>query len=126
MVKVLLLYIFLRYVHSCFAIILMGRERELVALLSLFSWCLVIVVWLFISVPWFSLQFVTVISPDHTHYFWVSLMQTAMALASLHICLVLTFVTVQNSHVVAQMAIECHCVRAVKALASLHICIGLP
>ena len=33
------------YVPSSFAIILMGK-RELVALLSLSSWCLVIVVWL--------------------------------------------------------------------------------
>ena len=31
------------------------------ALLSLSSWCLVIVVWLFLSVPWVCLQFVTVI-----------------------------------------------------------------
>ena len=38
-------YILLLYVHSCFAIILIGkRERELAALLSLSSWCLVIVV----------------------------------------------------------------------------------
>ena len=29
-----------------------------------------------------------VIFPDHTHYFWVLLMRTAMALTSLHICLV--------------------------------------
>ena len=35
----------LLYVPSSFAIILMGK-RELVALLSLFSRCLVIVVWL--------------------------------------------------------------------------------
>ena len=34
----------LRYVHSSFAIILMGK-RELVALLGLSSWCLVMVVW---------------------------------------------------------------------------------
>ena len=34
-----------------FAIILMGR-RELVALLDLSSWCLVMVVWLFLAVPW--------------------------------------------------------------------------
>ena len=35
------------------------RERELIALLSLSSWCLVIVdiVWLFLAVPWFCLQF---------------------------------------------------------------------
>ena len=38
-----------------------GEERELAALLSLSSWCLVIVVWLFLSVPWVCLQFVIVI-----------------------------------------------------------------
>ena len=37
------------------------RESELAALLSLSSWCLVIVVWLFLSVPWVCLQFVIVI-----------------------------------------------------------------
>ena len=37
------------------------EEGELAALLSLFSWCLVIVVWLFLSVPWVCLQFVIVI-----------------------------------------------------------------
>ena len=47
----------LLYVHSSFAIILMGK-RDLVALLSLSSWCLVMVVWLFLSVPWVFLQFV--------------------------------------------------------------------
>ena len=54
------------YVPSSFAIILMGK-RELVALLSLFSWCLVIVVWIFLAVPLVSLQFVIVVFPDHTH-----------------------------------------------------------
>ena len=58
----------LLYVHSSFAIILMGK-RELVALLCLSSWCLVIVVWLFLAVPWVCLQFVIVVFPDHTHYF---------------------------------------------------------
>ena len=58
----------LLYVTSSFAIILM-RKRELVALLSLSSWCLVIVVWLFLVVPWVCLQFVIVVFPDHTHYF---------------------------------------------------------
>ena len=52
-------------VHSSFAIILM-RKRELVALLSLSSWYLVIVVWLFIAVPWVCLQFVIVLFPDRT------------------------------------------------------------
>ena len=42
------------------------RKRELVALLSLSSWCLVIVVWLFLAVPWVSLQFVIVVFPEHT------------------------------------------------------------
>ena len=42
----------LLYVHSSFATFLMG-DRELVALLSLSSWCVVIVVWLFLAVPWF-------------------------------------------------------------------------
>ena len=53
-------------VHSGFAIILMGK-RDIVALLSLSSWCLVMVVWLFLAVPWVSLPFVIVAFPDHTH-----------------------------------------------------------
>ena len=57
----------LLYVHSSFATILMGK-RELVALLSLSSWCLVIVVWLFLAMPWVCLQFVIVVFPDHTHF----------------------------------------------------------
>ena len=54
------------YVHSSFAIILMGK-RELVALLGLSSWCLVMVVWLFLTVSWVCLQFVILVFPDHTH-----------------------------------------------------------
>ena len=42
-------------------------KRELVALLSLYSMCLVIVVWLFLSVPWVCLQFIIVVFPDHIH-----------------------------------------------------------
>ena len=56
----------LLYVHSSFAIILMGKT-ELVALLGLSSWCLVIVVWLFLAMPWVCLRFVIVVFPDHTH-----------------------------------------------------------
>ena len=54
------------YVHSSLAIILIGK-RELVALLSLSSWCLVhgrcvaILVML-----WVCLQFVIVVFPNHT------------------------------------------------------------
>ena len=55
-------------VHSSFAIILMGkRERELGALLSLSSWCIVIVVCLFLVVPRVCLQFAIVVFPDHSH-----------------------------------------------------------
>ena len=42
-------------VHSSFTISLMGK-REMVVLLSLSSCCLVIVVWLFLAVPWVCLQ----------------------------------------------------------------------
>ena len=60
----------LPFVHSSFAIILVGK-RELVALLSLSYWCLVIVVWFCLAVPWDCLQFVIVVFPDHTHLiFW--------------------------------------------------------
>ena len=56
----------LRNVHSIIAIILMGK-REMVALLSLSSWCLVMLEWLFLAVPWGCLRFVIVVFPDHTH-----------------------------------------------------------
>ena len=53
-------------VNSCFAIILMGKN-ELVALLCLSSWCLLIVVRLFLTTPWVCLQFVIVVFPDNAH-----------------------------------------------------------
>ena len=56
----------LLYVNSSIAIILMGK-RELVALLSFSSWCLVMVEWLFFAVPRGCLKFVIVVFPDHTH-----------------------------------------------------------
>ena len=64
------------YVHSNFAIILMGK-RELVALLSLSSWCLVIDMWLFLAVPWVCLQFVIV-----TKYFLIIIMHSLFFLLS--------------------------------------------
>ena len=74
-------FLFCNYLH--------GEERESwLIFFSLSSWCLVIVVWLFLSVPWVCLQFVIVIFSHHTHYFWVSSMRAAMALVSLHNCLV--------------------------------------
>ena len=56
----------LLYGHSSVAIIL-TRKRELVALLSLSSWCLVMVVWFFLAVQWACLRFLIVVFPDHTH-----------------------------------------------------------
>ena len=44
----------------------MGK-RELVHLLSFASWCLVIVVGLFLTMPGVCPQFVIVVFPDHTH-----------------------------------------------------------
>ena len=61
----------LLYVNSSFAIVLIGKG-ELVALLGLSSWCLVIVVWFFLALPWVCLRFVIVVFPDHTHQlFWL-------------------------------------------------------
>ena len=54
-------------VHSSIANILIGK-RELVALLTLSSWCLVMVERHFLAaVPQSCLQFVIVVFPDHTH-----------------------------------------------------------
>ena len=61
----------LLYVPSSIAIILM-RKRELVASLNLSSWCLVMVEWLFLAVPWGCLRFVIVVFPDHTHLLFFS------------------------------------------------------
>ena len=52
-------------VHSSFAIILMGK-RKLVALLSLSSCCFLMVVWIFLAVPWVCLPFAIVVL---TYYF---------------------------------------------------------
>ena len=42
-------------------------RKELVAVLNVSPWCLVMVEWLFLAVPWGCLQFVIVVFPDHTH-----------------------------------------------------------
>ena len=60
----------LLYVPSSLAIILMGK-RELVALLSLSSWCLVRVVWLFLAVSWVCMSFVIVVFPDPTLFLFL-------------------------------------------------------
>ena len=56
----------LLYVYASIATILMGK-KELVALLNLSSWFFVMVVRLFLAVPWGCLRFVIVVFPDHTH-----------------------------------------------------------
>ena len=62
----------LLYVHSSFAIILMGK-RKLVALLNLSSWCLVMVERLFLVVPRGCLQFVIVVFFNHTHILFLNI-----------------------------------------------------
>ena len=73
----------LLYVHSSCAIILMGK-RELDALLSFSSWCLVMVVWLLLAVPWVCLRFVIMVFPDHTHLLflkcWITLESSNLAI----------------------------------------------
>ena len=61
----------LLYVHFSSAIILMGK-RELVALLNLSSWCLVMVEWLFLAMPWGCLRFVIMVFADHTHLLFIN------------------------------------------------------
>ena len=54
----------------------MGK-RELVTVLSLSSWCLVIAVWLFVTVPRVCLQLVIMVVPGYTHFFDSSLESSA-------------------------------------------------
>ena len=57
----------------------MGK-RELVALLSLSTWCLMIAVWLFLAVPWVCMQFVIVEFPDHTHLLFLMRVRNSIRL----------------------------------------------
>ena len=56
----------LLHVHYSFVIFLMGK-REVVSSLGLPSCCFVMVLWLFLAIPWVCLRFVIVVFPDHTH-----------------------------------------------------------
>ena len=97
----------LLYVHSSFAIILMGK-RELVALLNLSSWCLVMVGWLFLTVPWGCLRFVIVIFPDHTHLLFlvmkfpliyaISVLQAIKIACSARLSMKNSFITLRPKH----------------------------
>ena len=59
-------------VLSGFAVILV-RRGWLVALLCLSFWCLVavVVLWLFLKVPWGGLQCVSEVFPNHTHLLFI-------------------------------------------------------
>ena len=46
-----------------------GGEERVRCLRCLSSCCVVIIVLLFLTVPWVDLQFVIVVFPDHTHLF---------------------------------------------------------
>ena len=54
-----------------------GEERA-----GYFSWCvfLVMVVWLFLAVPWVCLRFVIVVSPDHTHLLFLFTLDNTLGL----------------------------------------------
>ena len=58
-------------IHSGLTIISIGEENAgCFAFLS--SWCLVVVVWVFLAMPWGCLRFVIVVFPDHTHLLFLS------------------------------------------------------
>ena len=60
-------------VLSSFVIILIGKG-ESVALLCLSSLCLMIAVWLFLTMPWVCLQFMIVVFLDHTYLLFLTSM----------------------------------------------------
>ena len=59
--------IVLCFVIRYFMSILVLQSSWLVALLNSSSWCLLMVKWLFLAVPWGCLGFVIVVFLDHTH-----------------------------------------------------------
>ena len=46
-------------------------------LFNLSSWCLVMVEWLFIAVPWGCLRFEIVVFPDHTHLLFLKITRSS-------------------------------------------------
>ena len=65
----------------------MGK-RKLVALLNLSSWCLVMVVRLFLAMPWGCLRFVIVVFPDHTHLLFLQYKCLMLILKIVFACIV--------------------------------------
>ena len=49
----------------------------MVPLFNLSSWCLVMVEWLFIAVPWGCLRFEIVVFPDHTHLLFLKITRSS-------------------------------------------------
>ena len=81
--------------YLMFILVLGKRERELDALLSLSSWC--------------HMQFVIVILPNHTQLLYLGVIHAnsdGFGESAHLLGLVLPIVLVQNSNLVAQMAIE--------------------
>ena len=72
----------LLYVHSSIAILI--GKRELIALLTLSSWCLVMVAQLFLAVPRGCLQFVIVVFTDHTHLLFLKLMKFGLHILNIY------------------------------------------
>ena len=100
----------------------MGK-RELVDLLSLSSWCLMIVVWLFLLAPWVCLQFVIVIFRDYSYLLFfgdihanseASSEGSGESYLSLRLCI--------KSLVLPKMAKCVLFLPAANTLVSLHIC----
>ena len=61
----------------------MGK-RVLVALLKLTYWCLMMVVLLFLAVPWVCLRFVIVVFPDHTYLLFLKEWRTVTTRKQIH------------------------------------------
>ena len=56
-----------RYFMSILVLHHLDGEERAGCLLNLPFWCLVMVEWLFLAVPWGCLRFVILVFPDHTH-----------------------------------------------------------
>ena len=67
MESVIVLCFVVRYIMSILVGNHLDGEERAGVLLNLYSWCLVMVEWLFLVVPWGCLRFVIVVFPDHTH-----------------------------------------------------------
>ena len=72
-VVLLLLWMWNAVIVLCFVVryfvsILVLQSSRWGRVLCLSFWCLMMVVWLFLTKPWVCLQFMIVVFPDHTHF----------------------------------------------------------